>query len=379
MTPLGLPSLKENTVNPRLQRLSILLREAGLDALALNPGPTLTYLTGLHFHLMERPVVGLFTAQGQAGVVLPELERAKLTGTPLQAFPYREDPTTWKAAFRHALDALGLSAATIGVEPTRLRVLELRYLEEAAPEAAFPDAAAVIAQLRLRKDEDEIAAMRQAVRIAEEAFRAALAHFRVGMTEQQLAAELVVQLLRHGSAPNLPFQPIVAAGPNGANPHATPTERPIQPGDLVIVDWGANHQGYFSDLTRTVAVGEGDTELEHIAAIVAQANEAGRAAVRPGLPAGQVDTAARQVIVEAGYGDFFIHRTGHGLGLEVHEPPFLYAENALPLEPGMTFTVEPGIYLPGRGGVRIEDDVAVTATGSETLSTLPRALWRLSA
>lgn len=366
-------------MNPRLQRLSTLLREANLDALALNPGPTLTYLTGLHFHLMERPVVGLFTAQGQAGVVLPELEREKLSGTPLRAFSYGEDPSAWGEAFRQALDALGLSSAAIGVEPTRLRVLELRYLEQAAPGATFPDAAAVIAQLRLRKDEDEIAAMRQAVRIAEEAFRATLARFRVGMTEQQLAAELVVQLLRHGSAPELPFQPIVAAGPNGANPHATPTERPIQPGDLVIIDWGANYRGYFSDLTRTLAVGEVEAEMERIAAIVAQANEAGRAAVRPGLPAGQVDAAARQVIATAGYGDFFIHRTGHGLGLEVHEPPFIYAENASPLEPGMTFTVEPGIYLPGRGGVRIEDNIVVTANGSETLSTLPRELWRLPA
>jgi len=366
-------------VDQRLERLSAILREAGLDALALNPGPTLTYLTSLHFHLMERPVVGLFTAHGEAGMVLPELEREKLSGTPFLAFPYGEDPATWEAAFRRALDALGLATAAIGVEPTRLRVLELRYLERAALGATFPGAAEVIAQLRLRKDEHEIAAMRQAVRIAEEAFRAALSRFRVGMTEQQLAAELVVQLLRHGSAPDLPFQPIVAAGPNGANPHATPTERPIQPGDLVIVDWGANYGGYFSDLTRTLAVGNIDPELERVAQIVLQANQAGREAVRPGLPAGQVDAAARRVIVEAGYGAHFIHRTGHGLGLEVHEPPFLYAENVQALEAGMTFTVEPGVYLPGRGGVRIEDNVVVTTTGSKTLSTLPRTLWRLPA
>ncbi len=368
---------KEADVNPRLKRLGVLLREAGLDALALNPGPTLGYLTGLHFHLMERPVVGLFTAQGKAAIVLPALEREKLRGTTFQAFAYGEDPSTWGEAFRAALEALGLTEARIGVEPTRLRVLELRFLEQAAPQAKFPAAAEVVARLRLLKDEDEVAAMRRAVHIAEEAFRAALAAFRVGMTERELAAELVVQLLRHGSEPDLPFQPIVAAGPNGANPHATPTERPIQPGDLVIVDWGANYNGYFSDLTRTLAVGNIDPELERVAQIVLQANRAGREAVRPGLPAGQVDAAARQVIAEAGYGEFFIHRTGHGLGLEVHEPPFLYAENVQPLEAGMTFTVEPGIYLPGRGGVRIEDDVVVTATGGETLSTLSRDLWRL--
>ena len=361
----------------RLTSLRPLLRQAGLDALALNPGPTLTYLTGLHFHLMERPIVGLFTAQGQAALVLPHLEQDKLTGTGFLAFPYGEDPATWGKAFRRALDALGLTAARIGVEPTRLRVLELRYLEEAAPQAQFPSGAEVVAQLRLRKDEAEIEAMRRAVVIAEDAFRAALAAFRVGMTERELAAEIVVQLLRHGSEPELPFQPIVAAGPNGANPHATPTDRPLRPGDVVIVDWGANYRGYFSDLTRTLAVGEVDPELEQVAAIVARANAAGREVVRPGLPASEVDAAARQVIAQAGYGAYFIHRTGHGLGLEVHEPPYLYAENTQPLAVGMTFTVEPGIYLPGRGGVRIEDDVVVIPAGGETLSTLPRGLWRV--
>ncbi len=364
-------------MSSRLTQLQTLLAQDGLDALALNPGPTLTYLTGLHFHLMERPVVGLFTAQGEAALVLPQLEQEKTATWEGRVFPYGEDPTTWGTAFRRALDTLGLSTARIGVEPTRLRVLELRFLEEAAPQAAFLSGAEVIAQLRLRKDEAEIAAMRRAVAIAEAAFQAALQAFRVGMTERELAAEIVIQLLRHGSEPELPFQPIVAAGPNAANPHATPTDRPIQPGDLVIVDWGANHQGYFSDLTRTLAIGQVDAELERIARVVAEANAAGRAAARPGLPAGEVDRAARRVIAEAGYGDFFIHRTGHGLGLEVHEPPFLYTENRQPLAEGMTFTVEPGIYLPGRGGVRIEDDVVITAQGSETLSTLSRALWRL--
>ncbi len=361
----------------RLSQLQTLLPQAGLDALALNPGPTLTYLTGLHFHLMERPIVGLFTARGEAALVLPQLEGEKTTAWEGRTFPYGEDPTTWGKAFRRALDALGLTAARIGVEPTRLRVLELRFLEAAAPQAVFLSGAEVIAQLRLRKEEDEIAALRRAVAIAEAAFQAALATFRAGMTERQLAAEIVIQLLRHGSEPELPFQPIVAAGPNAANPHATPTERPIAPGDLVIVDWGANHQGYFSDLTRTLAVGAVDPELERIARLVAEANAAARAEVRPGLPAGKVDAAARRVIAQAGYGDFFLHRTGHGLGLEVHEPPFLYAGNRQPLAQGMTFTVEPGIYLPGRGGVRIEDDLVVTDQGSETLSTLPRDLWRL--
>ncbi len=179
---------------------------------------------------------------------------------------------------------------------------------------------------------------------------------------------------RHGSEPELPFQPIVAAGPNSANPHATPTDRPIQPGDLLIIDWGATHHGYFSDLTRTFAIGEVAPELAHITEVCLQANAAGRAAARPGIPAGEVDAAARKVIEEAGYGEFFTHRTGHGLGLDVHERPFIFGGNPDVLQPGMTFTVEPGIYLPHRGGVRVEDDVVITPEGARSLSDMPRAL-----
>lgn len=363
----------------RWNRLQRLLAQHGLDAVALNPGPSLRYLTGRDFHLMERPIVGLFTQEGTVALIVPELEQGQVEGGPWQVFPYGENPSTWEEVFRQAGRALGLTRARIGVEPTRLRVLELRLLEAALPHATFPSAAEVLAALRMTKSPEEVEAMHQAVRIAEAAFQAALQAFRVGMTERELAAELVLQLLRHGSEPTLPFAPLVAAGPNGANPHATPTDRPIQPGDLVIVDWGATHQGYFSDLTRTLAVGEVDPELERVAAVVAEANAAGRAAVHPGLPAGAVDQAARQVIEQAGYGPYFIHRTGHGLGLEVHEPPYLFGENTQPLQPGMTFTVEPGIYLPGRGGVRIEDDVVVTEQGAESLSSLPRELWRVSA
>ncbi len=365
-------------MHARQRRLQQALQHAQLDALALNPGPSLVYLTGLHFHLMERPVVALFTAAGETALVLPQLEAPKVTGREgLQTFFYDEDPAHWHDAFRRAVEALRLQRARIGVEPNRLRVLELRFLETAAPEAEFPSAAEVIAALRMTKDADEIAAMERAVQIAQDALTAALGAFRVGMTEREFAAEVVLQLLRHGSEPELPFQPIVAAGPNSANPHAVPTDRPMTCGDLLIVDWGATWQGYFSDLTRTFAVGAVDPELARVAEIVAQANAAGREAARPGIPAGEVDKAAREVIAAAGYGRFFTHRTGHGLGLDVHERPFIFPGNETMLRPGMTFTVEPGIYLPGRGGARVEDDVVITPEGERSLSSLPRGLQRL--
>ena len=170
------------------------------------------------------------------------------------------------------------------------------------------------------------------------------------------------------------FQPIVAFGENSANPHAVPTDRPLQEGDLALFDWGANYRGYFSDLTRTFTFGDVDPELLEIGALVEAANEAGREEAGPGVAAGSVDRAARAVITQGGYGEQFMHRTGHGLGLEVHEEPYIRGDNTQKLAEGMTFTVEPGIYLAGRGGVRIEDDVVITAEGAESLSDLPRTV-----
>jgi Xaa-Pro dipeptidase len=187
----------------------------------------------------------------------------------------------------------------------------------------------------------------------------------------------MVGLLREGSESQVPFAPIVASGPNSANPHATPSDRRLERGDQLIIDWGANIGGYFSDLTRTFAIGEPPDEMKHIAQVVLQANEAAREKAGPGIPAQAVDRAARQVIEDAGYGDFFIHRTGHGLGMEVHEHPYIREGNLLPLAPGMTFTIEPGIYLPGRGGVRIEDDVVITNDGILSFSDMPRTLRTL--
>ncbi len=360
----------------RLKKLDAALQTSGLDAVALNPGPTLTYLTGAHFHLMERPVV-LLVAQGQdPAIVLPELEMLKVGQMPypVQAFAYGENPSEWEAAFRKAAQALGLDGKRIGVEPRQMRLLEFRYVKSGAPEADFPDASDVLALLRLRKDMEEIESMRKAVKVAQNALEATIPLIKIGMTEKELAAELVTQLLRHGSEPELPFSPIVSGGPNSANPHASPSKRKLQSGDLLVIDWGATVDGYISDLTRTFAVGEVEAEYEKIHKIVQGANAAGRAAGKPGVPCAVVDKAAREVIENAGYGQYFTHRTGHGIGMEGHEEPYMRGDNLQILEPGMAYTVEPGIYLPGRNGVRVEDNVVVTEAGSERLSDMPREI-----
>ena len=371
--------MSSNTSYPLLSRhtrLATILQSAKLDALVLNPCPSLTYLTGLHFHLSERPVVAIFVPEAPTMLVLPDLETLKGEGLPFQVklFPYGEDPATWQAAFRAAFQAAGLETGQVGIEPGHLRVLEVRLLEAAVPHLNFISAEEALSNLRIQKGAQELNLMRKAADIAQRALQAALPQVKIGITEAELASELTLKLLRHGSDPVFTFPPIISFGPNTANPHSFPSERKLAAGDLLLFDWGATYQGYASDITRTFAIGKVETELAQIAQIVKQANAAARALAAPGVAAGDIDLAARQVIEQAGYGKFFTHRTGHGLGMEIHEPPYIRSGSSFLLQPGMTFTIEPGIYLPGRGGVRVEDDCVITADGMETLTSLPREL-----
>ncbi len=363
----------------RLNRLLHDLHTTNLDAVILNPGPSLAYLIGTHFYLFERPIVAFFTHQKKPVLVLPELEvtKAETSKVEMQLFAYQDNPATWQAAFNHASQYLGWDAQsriTAGVEPDRLRLLEMRFLQAAMPGIQLVNEG-LIANLRMRKDEDEIAAIRKAIGIAEAGLTASLPLMKIGMTEQELSMEIGFQVQKAGS--ETPANPMVAAGPNGANPHASVSDRALQAGDLLVIDFGASYHGYVADITRTFAVGDVTPEMQAIHRITAEANLAGRSAARPGLPAGEVDRAARAVIQQAGYGRYFTHRTGHGLGSEPHEEPYIYAENELVLEPGMVFTVEPGIYLPGKGGARVEDDMLITPDGAESLSRMPRELVRV--
>jgi Xaa-Pro dipeptidase len=360
----------------RLDHLQKILTEANMDALVLNPGASLFYLTGLHFHLMERPTVLIIPATGTPALVLPALEMLKVPQLPIrvEAVPYGDNPALWLQAFEKASALLGTGKKVIGIEPTCLRALEMDYLQQAFKGSEFRDASSTLSQSRACKDPGEISRIRNAVQIAETALDGTLPIVHTGASEREISTELTLQLIRAGSDPHLAFEPIVSGGPNAANPHAEPSDRKLQIGDLLVIDWGAVYQGYVSDLTRTFAIGKVDPEFEKIVEVTARANEAGQNASRPGIPAGEIDRATRKVIVEAGYGEYFTHRTGHGIGLEGHEPPYIYAENELILQPGMVFTVEPGIYIPGRNGVRIEDNVLITAEGAETLSNLPREL-----
>lgn len=361
----------------RLSSLKSNLQAHGLDGVLLNAGSSLPYLSGLHFHMSERPIVMAISPSSREAIILPELESQKLNHCPfpIESFLYSEDVSSWQKAFSAGLDGFRrMGLKRIGIEPRSLRVLELRFIESALPGVELLSCEALIASLRMRKDDEELSLMRKAVDIAQKALLATLPSVKVGVSEKEMAALLVQNLLGFGSGGELPFQPIVAFGANSANPHAVPTDYRAKSGDMILFDWGANVDGYFSDLTRTFALGDPGDELRTAYAAVQAANAAGRKAAKPGIEAGKVDDATRSEIRNAGLAAFFVHRTGHGLGLEVHEEPYIRSGNDAVLDVGMTFTIEPGVYLNGKGGIRIEDDMVITAHGCESLSTLPRDL-----
>ena len=361
-------------MHDRIEALADQLLQRGLDWVALNPGPSLRYLTGLSFHLMERPVVVLVGSNRRLKVILPELELAKVADLPFEAeiHTFGDDPATWQRIYETALQDISAIPLRVGVEPTQLRFLELDLLRKALPNADFVDGSAALAELRMRKGVEELKAIRQAAIIAQNALLNTLETVKPGQSELQISAELMVQLFRAGSEAELPFAPIVSTGPNTANPHASPTDRVLQEGEMLLIDWGASFGGYFSDITRTFFCGDPNDEMKQIADLVERANAAAQLGGRRGMVAGEVDKLARDIITEGGYGEYFTHRTGHGLGMEAHEAPYIFQGNPLILEPGMVFTIEPGIYLPGKYGVRIEDDMVVEAEGLRSLTDLPR-------
>ncbi len=364
----------------RLEALHHLQKANGVACVVLMPGANLRYFTGLDKHLSERPFLAFLPAEGPPAFLLPELEapsaRAHL-GDEARLFPYR-DEEGHEHTFYQVAQALDLAGQPLGIEYLTMRVLEMRRLEQAFPGSPLMAVEPWLPPLRMSKDETELAHMRRAVEIAQAAMQRLLDEgaIRAGRTELEIAADLKIALLREGTQGEA-FTPIVVAGPNSASPHAGPSDRPLEKGDLVTIDWGAVYAGYRSDITRTFVLGQPSPEIERIYRAVLTANRAARATARPDRTAQDIDRAARQAIAQAGYGDYFIHRTGHGLGLEAHEPPYIVEGNLDILQPGMTFTIEPGIYVPGLGGVRIEDDVVITETGVESLTTLPRELISL--
>ena len=275
-----------------------------------------------------------------------------------------------------AAHASRLGIARLGIEATSVTVAEHRRLAERLTGVELVALEAPVEQGRRAKDADELDALRRAQAVTDEAFEEILETIEVGMSEQQLAASLEAALRRDG-AHGLAFPPIVAFGECAAEPHHAPSHRLLEEGDVIKVDFGARWDGYHSDMTRTVAFGSPAAELRKIHDVVREAQQAGIDMVRAGVTTGAVDAAARRVIADAGYGERFTHGLGHGVGLEIHEGPWLRPNGDDELPAGAAVTIEPGVYVPGLGGVRVEDMVEVTDDGCRVIGTSTRELIEL--
>ncbi len=363
----------------RMQRLEREVLAHGLDGIAVMPGPNMVYLSGIHAHVSERPILLLLPADDDPAIIMPSLETEKAQAAGIleeRIFGWSDDEGH-TGAFQLACAQLELSDFLLGVEALHMRVMELELLHRYAPGLSTTHAEPILGALRQIKDEDEIAKMEEAIDVAQRAMEKLIPRIQLGQSEKRIAAMLTQELIESGGQ-SVAFNPIVSAGPNAASPHAVPTNRPIQAGDLLVIDWGVFIDDYPSDITRTFAIGSVEPEFETIYEIVREANAAAKSVAKPGATGRDVDRAARKLIEDANYGPNFFHRTGHGLGLEVHEPPYMMEGNTEKLVEGQVFTIEPGIYLPGRAGVRIEDDIVITADGCRSLTTLPRELIQLA-
>ena len=357
----------------RLRQAAQAAEEAGLAGLAVTPSADLVYLTGYAPPPLERLTL-LVVGVGRDPVMLvPALERPAAASCPvgdrleIVGWTDGEDP------YERAATLLGSGRFAITDSAWASHLLGL---QRTAGGCSFVPTSAAVPLLRAVKDAGELELLRRVAHAADRAFVDVLALRFEGRSERELAEELAAALTRHGHD-EVGFT-IVGSGPNGASPHHEPGARPIEAGEAVVLDFGGRMNGYCSDITRTVVVGEPDAQVREIYEVVRAAQQAAFEAVAPDVPAERVDAAARAVIAAAGYGDQFIHRTGHGIGLEVHEPPYIVAGNAMPLRSGMTFSIEPGIYLSGRFGVRIEDIVAVTDGGAVRLNEATRELRAVS-
>ena len=356
----------------RMRRAGEAAGAAGIDALLVTPGPDLFYLTGYAAIALERLTCLVLPADGDPVLVVPTLERPAAEASPVPGLGI--EVLDWpETADPYALVASRLGAARRTAVDDHMHAAKVLALRAALPGAEQVLAGPVLGPLRARKSAAEVAALRAAGEAIDRVHRRMAEFLRPGRTEREVGRDIAEAIVGAGHV-TVEFV-IVGSGPNGASPHHELSDRVIRAGETVVVDiGGTTATGYCSDSTRTYALGGPPADFADYYPVLQAAQAAAVDAVRPGVSAESIDAAARDVIAAAGYGEAFVHRTGHGIGLEAHEDPYIVAGNDLPLEPGMAFSVEPGIYLPGRHGARIEDIVVVTEDGVERLNRTTRDL-----
>ena len=355
----------------RLSDLRIRMGEAGVDLVAVGPGSHMQWLVGFHPHPDERPCLLLVGLEKEI-FLMPVLNaEGSRENTDIEFHTWR-DTDGPDAAVASCLSVIGATKAAVVVIDETMRVDFGLLLLNALPGVRHRFTGDTLGKLRMRKQDREFRLLKMNAGIADFVLQKAFAAIRPGMTESDLASEIRAHFAAQGAETEFT---IVGAGPNGAFPHHQSGQRKFLAGDSVVIDIGARKNGFPSDITRMAVVGFPPEGYLEIHAVVEQALTAALIAAQPGAKALDVDRAARSVISEFGYGEFFVHRTGHGLGIDGHEPPYLTATSQTTLEPGMVFSIEPGIYIPGRFGVRLEEIVILRANGPEILSNITRDLY----
>jgi len=362
----------------RLRRAAQAAEAAQLDALLITPGADLQYLLGLpaDYPSFERLTCLVLRGSGDRVLVAPQFERAGFAGLGLDSLSV--EVAGWvdgENPYELVRSLLPDGARSVAVADA-MPAVHAHRLRDAMPGVRQGLASPVLRELRMRKDAAEVDALRRAGQAIDRVHARMAELAAPGRTEAEVGAAVAAANVEEG--PRRAGVTLIGSGPNSASPHHDVSERVLGAGDVVVVDiGGVLTEGYYSDCTRTYCVGEPTGEVAEVYTVLQEAQRAAVAAARPGVTAQSVDSTARTIIADAGFGEFFTHRTGHGIGLEVHEDPYIVAGNEQVLEPGMAFSVEPGIYLPGRWGARIEDIVVVTADGCEPLNRRPHELVSL--
>lgn len=359
------------TQKRRLEKLLDLCKTTGVDGVMILPGPNMTYLLDFTLEVFERPSFLLAVAGQTPLLVVPELDRERAeeaVGGLCQVLSYDDETGPWKIVDEHLS---GLSGV-LGVE-SKMPVGLLGKIQRRATKLRFDEIDHLIKSMRVVKDPSEIGRHKDAARILEQAMLITMNEIRAGMKEREVMSLFFKLCYDMGVEKGYCF---VQSGPNGAKPHLEPTSKIIQENEVIVFDASVCYRGYYADFTRTIVLGKPTPEHEKIFNTVLDAQQRAIDSVRPGVSAEQLDRAARGRIAEEGYAEYFIHRTGHGLGVEVHEEPNIVEGNKAPLMPGMIFTIEPGIYLTGKFGVRLEDDIIVGHSGYENTTRLPKIFDR---
>ena len=353
----------------RLAALRSRMRDTGTGLIAIAPGSHMDWVLGFHPHPDERPCLLLIAPEKEA-FLMPVLNAEGTREFTDIAFYNWSDDQGPVEALADALDGIGAKApGRVALDETMRADFALLLLDALPADTARDFTPETLGALRMRKDESEYDKLKMNAAIADRAMQAAFAKVRPGMKEKELAADIRAHFSSEGASPAFW---IVGAGGNGAFPHHSASERVIEEGDAVVIDIGGRKDGYPSDITRMAVIGKAPEGYMEVHAIVEKAVQAALAAAKPGVVAKTVDAAARKVISDAGYGEYFVHRTGHGMGIDGHEPPYITATSETVLEEGMVFSIEPGIYLPGRFGIRLEDIVILRKDGPEIFSSLSR-------